>query len=142
MTARESRLFFKLQMAAHLLQKIADQEIGTVSSLSTSQAAVLSILANKEGSNQKHIAQQLRQNESGITAMIARLERQGFVSKERSQTDGRAWELAITKSGQKELNATKEPFSRVNTLLEEMLTTGELAMLAEILEKIAAGAPD
>ena len=142
MSARSSRLFHRLQLAAHKLQKIADREISAATDLTTAQAAVLSVLANGEGTTQREIADALGQNESAITAMVSRLTRLEYVTKVRSTTDARAWELSLSKSGRTALQATKKPFSKLNRFFERELSSGEIAALADILERLSENADD
>ncbi|MEM9055504.1 MAG: MarR family transcriptional regulator [Pseudomonadota bacterium] len=136
MTARQLRIFHKLSLVSHRLQKLADQRISEVSTLTTAQAAVLSALNNKEAETQKEIARALGLNESAITAMMTRLIRSGYIERQRSKTDRRAWTLSITPLGEAALAETRLPFSHINQLLEATLSVEELRSLSDYLERL------
>lgn len=142
MSAKKTRLFFKLQLASHLMQKIADRELSAKTRLTTPQMAVLSLLANGEAITQRQISIALRQNESAVTSMVTRLERLEYLTRRKSKTDRRSWELKITEKGLSSLEATKKPFGKINKLIELELSTAEVLELAELLERLALRAAD
>lgn len=137
MSARRLRLFHLLQLAAHKLQKEADREISSVTNLTTAQAAVLSAVKVTDGTTQKQVAIALGQNESAITAMVARLERLSYISKTRNRHDPRAWQLSITDTGLDAIRETKRPFSRINKLIESELEPDEVLALADMLKRLS-----
>ena len=137
MTARQSRLFHSLQITAHKLHKHADREIAAQSDLTTAQAAVLSVLAQNDMANQRDIAVALGQNDSAITAMIARLVRSGYIEKLRHPEDRRAWCFRLTETGLAALEATKAPFAQVNALIDGALEPAEIAQLSDVLRRLS-----
>lgn len=136
MTARQHRIFHKLSVTAHQLQKLADQKISATSPITTAQAAVLSALKNKEAKTQSEIALLLGLNESAITAMMERLRRAGFTDRTRSKSDGRVWELHLTAAGAQALDQTVAPFSEINRILDRALSSEELTSMANGLSRI------
>lgn len=138
LSARKLRIFHKLQIAAHHLQKKADREIATVSELTTAQVAVLWILSKAENQTQKDVAVALGFNESALTAMIGRLVRLGYAEKKRGEKDRRAWAINLTTHGRKELSLTSTPFKSVNTTIEDEFTSEELETFAEYLVRLNA----
>lgn len=141
MTARQYRIFHKLSVTAHRLQKLADQRVSEVAPITTAQAAVLSALKNGEASTQKDIAALLGLNESAITAMMGRLRRSGYIDRERNKEDGRAWRISLTTDGEAALAQTIEPFSTINKILDDTLDDDEIALFADMLTRIAAATP-
>lgn len=137
MSARKLRLFHRLQLAAHHVQKSADRAIASTIELTTSQAAVLSVLANGEGHTQRDVAKALGQNESAVTAMVNRLLKLGYLCRKRSPNDARAWNLQITAVGRTALEATRLPFSRINRIIEKELSKDEVEQLADYLERLS-----
>ena len=121
MTARSSRFYHALQIAAHRLQKRADQALMEAAGISTAQAAVLAIVSASPGMRQNQLAAALGLNESAVTAMVARLVKQGLLTRTRSEADPRAVELALAPAGETALRATEAPFAEVNALLDEAL---------------------
>lgn len=138
MSARKLRLFHRLQLAAHHIQKSADKEIKTAVDLTTSQAAVLSVLSNEEGHTQRDIAKALGQNESAVTAMVNRLLKAGYLNRKRNPADTRAWNLQLTSNGRAALKATQKPFSTINQIIENELSKEEVSQLADYLKRLSA----
>ena len=68
MSASKSRLYHRLQLAAHRLQKSADRAVLAAAEITTAQAAVLMLVAGGANS-QREVATQLGLNESAVTAM-------------------------------------------------------------------------
>ncbi|MEO0983194.1 MAG: MarR family transcriptional regulator [Pseudomonadota bacterium] len=138
MTARRVRLFHKIQITARRLQKRADREIAATGPLTTAQAAVLSILEAGEGRTQRAVAEIMDQNESAITAMVRRLAALGFLERERDPDDRRAMRLRLTNAGRMSLAATREPFSRINAIVDSTFSTDEIERFAEYLTRLHA----
>ncbi len=126
MSASKFRLYHSLQLAAHQLQKIADRDLLEESGLTTAQAGVLSAIAEKDAVTQKDVADCLLLNESAVTAMVNRLMKLGYISRERDEKDKRAWVLRLTDTGEEALEKTKEPFSRINEVIEEAVDRGDI----------------
>jgi DNA-binding MarR family transcriptional regulator len=128
-------MFFLLQRAAHGLKKKADTELLDAGGMSTAQAVVMSIIAGQEGVSQSYLANKLMQRESAITTMANRLLKAGYITRTRSDTDGRAWVLKSTKEGLAALDAVREPFASINAILDD-------AFPPEDVERIADGLID
>lgn len=121
MTARSSRFYHALQIAAHRLQKRADQALMEAAGISTAQSAVLAIVAGNPGMRQNQVASTLGLNESAMTAMITRLLKLELIARTRSTEDSRAWELNVTPAGEIALKAIEAPFADVNALIDDAL---------------------
>lgn len=136
MSASENRIYFLLQRAAHRLKTEADAALKEEGGLTTAQAAVMAIIAQDGPVTQKHIAETLLQRESAITAMAARLLKAGYITKARSETDSRAWELRVTEAGEQAMAAMRVSFGRINGKLDGCISPGEMNALARHLERI------
>ena len=136
MSARKTRLYSRVQLAARLMQKAADRHVGSDSGLTTAQAGVLSVLETGEGETQKEIAQRLGVGESAMTPMLGRLIRLGYVRKTVSPVDARARTLSISASGRRALGEVRGPFARVNETIESVLTDLEIDALASALNRL------
>jgi DNA-binding MarR family transcriptional regulator len=121
MTAHSSRFYHALQIAAHRLQKQADQAVSAAAGISTAQSAVLAVIARSPGMRQNEVAHTLGLNESAVTAMITKLIGLGLVQRSRSTDDSRAWELSLTDEGTAALSAIETPFAKINALIDETL---------------------
>ncbi|HPE48017.1 MAG TPA: MarR family winged helix-turn-helix transcriptional regulator [Hyphomonas sp.] len=142
MTARSSRFYHALQIAAHRLQKRADQALMEAAGISTAQSAVLAIVAGNPGMRQNQVAALLGLNESAVTAMVARLVKLGLLARARSSEDSRAWELSVTPEGEAALKAIEAPFAGVNALIDEALgpeTDALAARLHALSARLATG---
>jgi DNA-binding MarR family transcriptional regulator len=136
MSASKNRIYFLLQRAAHRLKTEADGSLLEACGLTTAQAAVMTIVAEDGPVTQKHIASALAQRESAITAMASRLVKAGFITKNRSTTDSRAFDLTITEAGETALSATRTAFGEINAKLDADISAVEMDVLAQQLQKI------
>lgn len=137
MTARSSQFYHALQIAAHRLQKRADQALMEAAGISTAQSAVLAIVSGRSGIRQNQLAATLGLNESAITAMVNRLTTLGLVERRRSPEDSRAWELRVTPAGEAALRAIEVPFADINALIDAALP-GETDAIAARLNALSA----
>ena len=137
MAASKLRIYHKLQIAAHRVQKRADRAVFAAAGVSTAQAAVLSIVAAQGPITQRAVARQLGLNESAMTAMTNRLLSSGLLDRLRDEKDVRAWLLRLTAEGRAALKRIEPPFRSVNQTIERTLDPRELALLAEYLSRIA-----
>jgi DNA-binding MarR family transcriptional regulator len=136
MGASKLRLYHRLQVAARVMQKAADREIGAAAGLSTSQAAVLAVVAAGVDVTQRDVAKALKLNESAVTAMVSRLIKLGFLGRERSGKDARAWILRVRKAGETAMRSSRASFAAINTRIEATLSDAELKRLADCLERL------
>jgi DNA-binding MarR family transcriptional regulator len=139
MSASKLRVYHRLQLAAHRVQKAADRALMDAAALTTAQAAVLSVVAAEGGrATQREVARQLGINESAVTAMAARLVAMGLVDRSRDEADARTWRLALSETGRGALGRIEKPFGGVNRKIEEVLDPEEVARLADYLGRIGA----
>lgn len=136
MSASKLRLYWRLQLAAHFVQKQADRDLLKDANITTAQFGVLAVIGNGENVTQKHVADILGLNQSAITAMVRRLEALGYVERQNSETDGRAKILSLTKKGRDVHESTQPPFGRINKRIETTLNAEEMANLANYLERL------
>jgi DNA-binding MarR family transcriptional regulator len=74
----------------------------------------------------------------GITGLIDRLEKSGFVTRERCAEDRRVIYVALTERGHKTLVALDRPLQELHEMLLGHLTKDELKELIRLLEKARA----
>jgi len=137
MSAHEERLYFLLQVAAHRLKTEADNALIAAAGLSTTQVAVLNLIASSRDVRQRDLARRLKQNESAITAMVARLMKAELVIRRRSETDARTWLLELTDKGKKTLKQVEKPFNEINERLDATLGKKGAKELAKHLAAIS-----
>lgn len=136
MSASENRLYFLLQLTAHRLKKRADTELKSISGLTTAQAAALAIIAKDGPVSQKQVADTLSQRESAVMTMATRLLNAGFITRRRSRSDARAWELEASKKGLFALSEIEIPLTKLNNLLDACLGDKNMDRFADDLKKI------
>ncbi|HPA37751.1 MAG TPA: MarR family transcriptional regulator [Phenylobacterium sp.] len=135
--ARDQRLFHLLQVSAHRLKTELDRATLDAGGLTAAQAGVLAVIARAEGLTQKEVAEQLRQQESAITAMAGRLIKAGLVDRTPHPTDGRAWRLTLTPEGAEALDAFRAPMDRFNAAITQAVGgEDEVAALAKALRAL------
>jgi DNA-binding MarR family transcriptional regulator len=136
MSAKDQRLFFLLQTAAHRLKLVADAAMLDAGGLTTAQAAVMAIICGEEQVSQRQIASRLGQRESAVGAMAERLIKAGYITRTRSETDKRAWILEPTTAGRQALAAMGTAFAPVNALLDEAFPGEEAERLGVSLRRL------
>ena len=134
--ARRHRLYHRLQIAAHGLEKAADRALQAAGGITAAQAGVLTVVRNAGVASQRKVAQELDVNESAVTSMVGRLLKMKLLARERSDEDPRAWSLRLTTGGERTLNAVRTPFRSVNAVIESVLAEDEIALLADCLERL------
>jgi MarR family transcriptional regulator, organic hydroperoxide resistance regulator len=135
--ASKSRLYHRLQLAAHRLQKSADRALLAAAEITTAQAAVLMLIA-RGAVTQRGVAAQLGVNESAVTAMARRLLQMGLLERVRDEDDARTWKLRLSAGGRAALKRIDQPFKSVNQAIETVLTPEEIAHFADYLQRIAS----
>ncbi|OAO01901.1 hypothetical protein A8B75_14275 [Sphingomonadales bacterium EhC05] len=136
MSASKLRLYWRLQLAAHFLQKQADRDLLKDGEITTAQLGVLSAISNGEHVTQKDIATILGLNQSAITAMVRRLMNLGYVERQDSLTDGRSKILTLTGDGRDVVKNTHSPFGKINKRIETILSDEEINNLADYLDRL------
>lgn len=137
MSASKLRLYHRLQLAAHRVQKSADRALLAAAEITTAQAAVLTLVA-RGAVTQREVATQLGLNESAVTAMAQRLLGMGLLERVRDEADARAWHLRLSGNGRQALRRIEQPFKGINQTIETVLTAEEITRLADYLQRIAA----
>jgi DNA-binding MarR family transcriptional regulator len=136
MNASKLRLYYRLQVAAHTVQKAADRVVTAAARLTTAQAAVLTVVATGKGVTQRDVASALHLNESAVTAMVLRLVKLRLLQRVRSQHDPRAWHLSLSKRGRTALAASRTAFATINGRIEGQFSQPEIALFVEYLNRL------
>ncbi|WP_108810698.1 MarR family transcriptional regulator [Sphingorhabdus sp. Alg231-15] len=136
MSASKQRLYWRLQLAAHFLQKRADRELKRKANITTAQTGVLAVIANGSEVTQKDIATALGLNESAVTAMVRRLIALDYVTRQRSEVDQRSRLLTLTDLGKEVQQNVRPPFKKINDKIEDVLDDDEIDKLADYLTRL------
>jgi MarR family transcriptional regulator, organic hydroperoxide resistance regulator len=140
--AGRERLYHLLQTAAHRLKTRADRDSQGAAGVTAAQAAVMFVIQREGGTTQRRVAEQLRLNESAVTAMVGRLMEAGYVARAPSATDGRAWTVSLTEAGQTALETFRVNLDAMNAEITAALGgEAEVARFAEGLKALLAIPP-
>jgi MarR family transcriptional regulator, organic hydroperoxide resistance regulator len=72
------------------------------------------VIQREGGTTQRRVAEQLKLNESAVTAMVGRLMEAGYVARAPSATDGRAWTVSLTEAGTTSLETFRVNLDAMN----------------------------
>lgn len=103
---------------------------------SSHQFGMLNLLSNRGAMTQKAIAQITLGDEPSTSRMIARLIKSGFVEKNQSQEDKRAYEVSITPKGSKLLADVLPLVTEANEATLSSLDAQEQEQLLSLLQKV------
>lgn len=86
--------------------------------------------------NQKELSRRMNIKESTVARLVDRLERDGLVTRQRSEEDRRVFNLILTKKGKeyrKELVPEGEKF---NSIVSKNITEKEMLVFMTVLDKM------
>lgn len=104
--------------------------------VSSTQYNVLRILrgAGKDGLPCGAIAERMVTRDPDITRLLDRLDKMGFIVRERGQRDRRVVTTNITDAGLKLLKQLDKPVQELGTTLVKNLSKGQMQQLVELLD--------
>jgi DNA-binding MarR family transcriptional regulator len=114
------REFLAICRTVALWQSRIDAELGGLHGISLSDFAAMHHLAEAPGGRLRRVdlAQRLALTPSGVTRLLAPLERRGIVTREQSGHDARATYAVLTRAGKA---LVKDATAAVSTLAESIL---------------------
>jgi DNA-binding MarR family transcriptional regulator len=142
LSERELRAWRGLLRAHAALTKALDAELEAAHALPLTSYEVLLHLADAEAESMRmcDLAESVILSRSGLTRLIDRLERDGFVERRSCSHDARGSYAVLTAAGRaKLLDARGTHLAGVRTLFLERFSEAELDMLGEAWERVQAG---
>lgn len=133
---QDRRLFFLLNMARHYLFTYAKQTCEKQFDISITQAGALLFIAKHEGCYQKELADALGLKKSAVTGLVTRMENNALISRQVSETDGRATTLHLSSKGKEKVPQILPMIKRVNSELLEDFSEQEIDVILRFLNKI------
>ncbi len=107
-----------------------------IEGLVPSHGDILAVLYYCGTSTMKNIADRIHRTKPTVTILVDKLERQGFVRREKSPEDSRITYILLTSKGE-EFRPVFEKISKdLNELLYKNLSDSEAEILDKILEKM------
>lgn len=110
-----------------------------VGEITLTQFGVLEALYHRGPLSAGELAEKILKSAGNLTLVLANLERDGLVSRERDQADARRWIISLTSAGRERISCL---FPRVATAITSefsVLSAAEQAMLAELCKKLGLG---
>ncbi len=138
--AVDRRLFLLLEIAARRLNRDADARLKAEAGVTSSQAAVLFLLARRGERRMGEIGEMLSLNPPAVTGLINRMEALGLVSKRVAPDDKRSAIVSLTEKGRGMGDAAEIVLRDLNTELENRLGDDDSDMLHRVLTALAVDA--
>ena len=104
--------------------------------IGTAQVSFLTALLNKDGVNQETLTAASNVDKSTTARAIAKLVKEGYVTRKKDQTDNRAYKIYLTKKGRSIEHNLYSSLQQLNVILSEGLTEEEKASVVTLPEKL------
>ncbi|WP_163851274.1 MarR family winged helix-turn-helix transcriptional regulator [Pseudooceanicola aestuarii] len=138
--ADQLRIFHKVQVAHAALFRAADHRIRSRVGLSTSQLAVLFILARKDGLPISEVSRILSMGKSSLTGLVDRMCARGLVRRAPSERDGRITQLYLCAPGRALLAQGGAETRRFNAALLAPFSAHEQQVIDRFLTHLTENA--
>ena len=132
----DRRIFFLLNMAQKRLFRHVDAACESSVNASVTQMAALMMVAKQPGLQQKDLAAALELNKSAITGLVARMEKNGLITRNGLDADGRAVCLSATAGGLEKIRQFRPLISMLNDELAAEFSEDELTTVLRFLNFI------
>ncbi|WP_433795138.1 MarR family winged helix-turn-helix transcriptional regulator [Actinoplanes sp. CA-252034] len=129
------RLVFEMMIAERAVRRWIDARSGD-SGLGAAGAGVLFHLAGNDNALVGDVSAALCASPSGISGLVSRLEKAGFLVKAPDAADARAVRLRLTPAGREAVAAAKGVVKELNAEISDGFTDAELAVVARWLGHI------
>jgi DNA-binding MarR family transcriptional regulator len=131
----QAEVFLNLMRTADVLLR-GQEALLKLAGLSPTQYNVLRILrgAGEQGLCCREVGERMIARDPDITRLVDRLERRGFLTRNRDSRDRRVITVRITPAGQKVLKDLDAPMAEYNRKLLSHMDKGDLRKLSELLE--------
>ncbi|PXW29665.1 MarR family winged helix-turn-helix transcriptional regulator [Paraburkholderia caballeronis] len=136
----ESSLGYFLSTARNVLAARMDRAVAPLG-LTSSQIGVILLLWFGRARTPFEMSRALSYDTGSMTRMLDRLEKKGFVDRQRSSADRRVVELALTAQGQ---DAARQLPALIDAVLREQLhgfSADDVATLVRLLQRFIANDP-
>lgn len=131
---------FLLAISTLSTRKAFQRHLGRPFQLRPVEFTLLMVLLANQTPSPKQLAQALSLPPPNVTVLVDRLAARGLVERRRNRSDGRAFEVALTAQGADLARRAQRISLTMEDDLLAMLSPGELAILRELLLKLATGA--
>ena len=139
LNADEMRAWHSFLAAGALIDRRVDQQLKETAGLSHPQYEILVRLAAAPGGELRmtELADTLLTSKSGLTYQVTQLEKAGLVARRSCPSDVRGVLAVLTEAGRRRLEqAAPGHVALVRELVIDVLTPGQLALLADALSEV------
>ncbi len=129
---------FQLRRAQDLSFEAFARRVGQAN-LEPGHFAILAVIDANHGLNQTALSHATGRDKSTLTPAIKALLNRGFISRARSKSDSRAYQLSLTVAGQKYLAKLMVHAEAHDRRLDEIVGAFHKSLLIHLLERIEDG---
>jgi DNA-binding MarR family transcriptional regulator len=133
----DRRLFLLLDRARNRLFKRANRKLLHSANITVSQGAALFYMSRHDGCLLSDLAEGLDLNNSAITGLALRMEKNGLIERRPCPEDGRAMRAHLTEKGRAAHESVKEALRGFNTEIERGFTPQEMDVVYRFLARTA-----
>lgn len=133
----DRRLFFILDRTHARLSKQADKRLRGSTGLKTAQAAALFYLGFHDECLLSELAEGVGHNNSAITGLVGRMEKNGLVERISVLSDGRAKKARLTDKGWRMRELVMTEFRDFNDHMVKGFSDGEIEVIYRFLSNAA-----
>jgi len=142
----DSRIFYKLNCAQHLLYRKAEKQLLSALGITPIQLSAIFFLMENNGCIQKKLAAGLHLNTPAVTGLVSRMGKAGLLRRESSKKDARGIHVFLTDKA-KGLSMIAFPLlKQFNKQITEGFTESEidivLSFFERIIERLSKDSPD
>ncbi len=130
-------LGYQLAQATIVATRVFTERIGVAFELRPVEFTILTLVNGNPGVSARQLADALAVTPPNISMWIDKLERRGYVERERSDTDRRAQHIRATPQGAALARKAIEQVIEGEQTALAVLSLAERAMLVELLHKVA-----
>jgi DNA-binding MarR family transcriptional regulator len=138
--AQSPRLVFEMMTAERAVRRWIDARAGGTG-IGAAGAGVLFYLASNDNALVGDVTAALCASPSGMSGLITRMEKAGFLAKSPDESDARAVRLTLTHLGLEAATTARTVVRDLNNHLTESFTPAELDVVARWLAKAATLTP-
>ncbi|MGE4520841.1 MAG: MarR family winged helix-turn-helix transcriptional regulator [Desulfobacteraceae bacterium] len=129
----DKRLFFILNRARHRINKYINIRLIDNFQITSVQAAAILFLERNPHSFLKDLGKGLDMNNSAVTTLVERLEKNDLIIKKKSKTDKRASIIYLTEKGENTAEKIKPFIKEFNKIFENNFSEDEINTVMKFL---------
>jgi MarR family transcriptional regulator, transcriptional regulator for hemolysin len=131
---RSARLFNRVQ---RLFARIVDDQLRELG-MRFAQAPVLAALQDGSSRSQKELARIAEIEQASMAQILARMERDGLIQRERDPDDGRSTLISLTAIARERLPAARQALRRASREAVAGFDDADVQTLTRLLERVIA----